>query len=416
MVNFNKISKIGIGTYRMSIESAEHHASLRYAIENGINLIDTAHNYQLGNSEKLIGAVLGEIDRSSVFLVTKGGYIQGQDIQKVSSFMGKKILKINSNFYYSIDKEILKFQLFNSLKRLNTDYLDCFLIHNPEHYFDIDNELQPYFYEHLEEAFTYLESLVSEGVIRSYGISSNTWHSPDNEKCVDIRKVLGSHNKWKNFRFVQFPYNFVEKKADEETIGRQSLIEFCKGEKIITLSNRPLNTVYQNNVIRIADYSDEVMKINDARESELFHELLTKVESRLLLIQGAASPVSVSPISFFTERRKAFANPEALNVALQTHLIPYLGTLGLNDQHTRSTVLELKYHWELYSKKLITERANNLKQRLLELDVIDSNDTRDLSAIACDYYLSKGIDHVLVGLRKKKYIERLLEVPSGFNG
>ncbi|MFL0139786.1 aldo/keto reductase, partial [Tenacibaculum maritimum] len=82
--------KIGIGTYKMSINNIEHVESLIYAINEGVNLIDTASNYLFGDSEKLIGKTIDQIDREKVFIISKAGYIQGSDILNFPSFLNKK--------------------------------------------------------------------------------------------------------------------------------------------------------------------------------------------------------------------------------------------------------------------------------------------------------------------------------------
>ncbi|EJW04852.1 hypothetical protein EDEG_04188 [Edhazardia aedis USNM 41457] len=67
MLNINEISKIGIGTYRMNIDNSENYEAIIYAIESGINIIDTASNYHLGKSELLIGDSISKQIRNSSF-------------------------------------------------------------------------------------------------------------------------------------------------------------------------------------------------------------------------------------------------------------------------------------------------------------------------------------------------------------
>jgi aryl-alcohol dehydrogenase-like predicted oxidoreductase len=52
------VSACGFGAYRVDYRVQEHFDTLKYAIENGINLIDTSSNYSDGGSEVLIGRVL----------------------------------------------------------------------------------------------------------------------------------------------------------------------------------------------------------------------------------------------------------------------------------------------------------------------------------------------------------------------
>ena len=49
MILHKNISKIGIGTYKMTNNIINHKEAIEYALEKGINLIDTASNYQNGN-------------------------------------------------------------------------------------------------------------------------------------------------------------------------------------------------------------------------------------------------------------------------------------------------------------------------------------------------------------------------------
>ena len=60
MIKINELSKIGIGTYRMNSDNPQHKKSLKYAIESGINIIDTASNYNYGKSEKLVGSIVNK--------------------------------------------------------------------------------------------------------------------------------------------------------------------------------------------------------------------------------------------------------------------------------------------------------------------------------------------------------------------
>jgi len=67
-LKFKKLGKTGLttsicgfGCYRVDDAISEHHKALEYALENGINLIDTSSNYANGGSEKLVGNVIRKI-------------------------------------------------------------------------------------------------------------------------------------------------------------------------------------------------------------------------------------------------------------------------------------------------------------------------------------------------------------------
>lgn len=73
------------------LPAEEHEATLREALLQGINVIDTSANYGDGEAEEAIGVVLrdlieaGSVARDSVLLVSKVGYIQGQNLARYES-------------------------------------------------------------------------------------------------------------------------------------------------------------------------------------------------------------------------------------------------------------------------------------------------------------------------------------------
>lgn len=120
--------------------------TIRAAVENGINLIDTAPAYNGGKSEQYIGRALEEIGaRDDVVIVTKTGndFIDGQYVRN-----GKagNILKLCER----------------SLKNLRTDYIDILLLHWP------DPKVS------LEETFGAMNRLKEEKMIRHIGVSNLT--------------------------------------------------------------------------------------------------------------------------------------------------------------------------------------------------------------------------------------------------
>ena len=77
----------GFGCYRVDDSIVEHHKALEYALENGVNLIDTSSNYANGGSEKLVGNVIRKITSrnrnktNEIIVVTKGGYLQADNLK-----------------------------------------------------------------------------------------------------------------------------------------------------------------------------------------------------------------------------------------------------------------------------------------------------------------------------------------------
>lgn len=115
------VSRIGIGGASfggvwIEKEVTAPEETLIYALNRGINYIDTAPWYGERKSEKIIGNIIKDIDRSNIYLATKVGRYKYSPIDKMFDFSYNKTIK-------SITK---------SMSLLNTNYLDLVQIHDPE--------------------------------------------------------------------------------------------------------------------------------------------------------------------------------------------------------------------------------------------------------------------------------------------
>src|SRR5262245_28260993 len=140
-----QVSRLGFGCYRVDAVTVEHAAALKLALCSGINLIDTSTNYGDGESEELVGRVLqesttaGEIRREEAVVVSKIGYVQGQNLKlaqerEASGAPFPEMVKYMDGCWHCIHPEFLHDQLARSLSRLRRDRLEVLLLHNPEYF------------------------------------------------------------------------------------------------------------------------------------------------------------------------------------------------------------------------------------------------------------------------------------------
>ncbi len=275
---------VGFGSYRVDVRIADHHSSLAKAIRMGVNLIDTSTNYSDGNSERLVGEVLrsliekNEIQRDEIILVTKAGYIQGVNYDRMSARMNElgeehpkertelaEVVKYQQGLWHCIHPDFLKDQISRSLERLGIETIDVFLLHNPEYYLQFavrenipDDEAQEIYYQRIRRAFEYLETEVVSGRIKWYGVSSNTFIRPegagDRTSLETLHKIAGAH-----FGVVQMPMNLFERGALLEKNQKRSTVsalEYAGQENIGVLINRPLNAIVDRKLFRLADYPE----------------------------------------------------------------------------------------------------------------------------------------------------------------
>lgn len=299
-------SAFGFGTYRVDDLSLPHFQSLELALKEGINLIDTSTNYTDGGSERCVGKVLktlntkGQIKRDEVIVVSKVGYVQGENL-KEALLMEKggapfpDMVKYMDGCWHCIHPKFIRSQIKKTLSRTGLSKVDVCLLHNPE-YFLMNEAKKPElnkhesteeFYRRIEAAFQCLEELVKEGFISHYGVSSNTLglDGSDFETTSLTRfweiasrvaeQTYGDKGRH-HFSVIQFPLNYFE--AQPLKILVSEATEYRLG----VLINRPLNAILENQLVRLADlpshpadFTSWINKEMDSLLPEVFHSKRT---------------------------------------------------------------------------------------------------------------------------------------------
>jgi diketogulonate reductase-like aldo/keto reductase len=180
---------LGQGTWYMGENSAkwrEEIAALRYGLDLGMTLIDTAEMYGEGEAERLVGEAI-EGRREEVFLVSKV-------------------------YPHNASKRGTRAACQRSLQRLGTDYLDLYLLHWPGNV-------------PLEETFEGFQDLKSEGLIRDFGVSNF-----DLDEMVEADALPGGKENATN----QVLYNLLNRGIEWD------LLPWCREHGIPIMANSPI--------------------------------------------------------------------------------------------------------------------------------------------------------------------------------
>ncbi len=190
-----KVSRLGIGTWRMGgAEQAEtgndagYIDTLRFALELGVNIIDTAEMYGAGHTEELVGRAIKGMDRDSLCIITKvwPDHLRRRDVEASARA---------------------------SLKRLGTDYIDLYLIHWPNPQIDI------------RETVSALEELVDSGIIRHIGVS--------NFGVGDLGAAMAACKRYE-IEANEIKYNMAERGCERD------VIPFCERNGIRVIAYTPM--------------------------------------------------------------------------------------------------------------------------------------------------------------------------------
>jgi aryl-alcohol dehydrogenase-like predicted oxidoreductase len=164
-------------------DDAESIATLRHAIELGINWIDTAAVYGLGRSEEVVGRLLREIPRSErPFIFTKCGLVWDEDDRMAPP---KRVLKPDS----------IRRECEASLRRLGVEQIDLYQFHWPDETGT-----------RVEDSWGEMARLVEEGKVRAVGVSN--FDEGLLERCEAVRHVDS----------LQPPFSLVNRRAANDEI------------------------------------------------------------------------------------------------------------------------------------------------------------------------------------------------------
>jgi len=159
------VSVIGHGTWAMGndffgdIDEKEAIKALHASIDSGINLIDTAAAYgQDGASEKVVGKAIFD-RRDKVVLATKCGQLR----------------VFQEHYCICIQPGTMRIELENSLRYLQTDYIDLYQIHRPDYNYGIEAGLEE------------LVKMRDEGKIRAIGVSN--FNTDQIQTSIDIADI-----------------------------------------------------------------------------------------------------------------------------------------------------------------------------------------------------------------------------------
>ena len=269
--------RIAFGGYRVDDAQSAHREALVEALKGGANLVDTSTNYTDGGSERLVGSVVaelvaaGELARDEVIVVSKIGYVQGQNLDVARRRIDAgdpfdEMVEYADGCWHCIHPDWLDDQLTRSLDRLGMDHLDVCLLHNPEYFLsdatkrgEVTDEVRDEFYDRVERAFAWLETQVEAGRIGAYGVSSNTVAQPasdpeatDLSRFVAVAKSAGGDEH--HFAVLQLPLNLMESEA--AIVGDPTVLERAHEAGLAVLVNRPLNAIVDGTLLRLADPPD----------------------------------------------------------------------------------------------------------------------------------------------------------------
>jgi D-threo-aldose 1-dehydrogenase len=167
----------GLGNLYRPIEDETAILAVRWALDEGIDYLDTAPHYGFGLSEKRIGEALTGHDRSSVTLSTKVGRVltATKDADPSRARHGFYASEpFEPTFDYSYDGVMRSFE--SSLKRLRTDTIDILLCHDlGELTHGVDHAQR--MSEFLTGGYHAMQALRADGRVRALGIGVNEWEA-----------------------------------------------------------------------------------------------------------------------------------------------------------------------------------------------------------------------------------------------
>ena len=261
------VSEVGFGVWTVAtnwwgrIEEADRAALLENALELGVNFFDTADTYGDGYGEEILAKVLGH-RRQDLVIATKFGY----DIYDPTPRDGHRERP------QKFDRDFVIYACEQSLRRLNTDYIDLYQAHNPR----VDALER-------DELFEVLEQLKFEGKIRYYGVALGPdigWFE-EGETSMRDRQVDS----------LQIIYSILEQEPARD------FFPIAAAQEVGLLSRVPhASNTLTGDLIQIPTFNENDHRA--FRRAEWLREAIAKVERVKFLVQEDARTMAQSAIQF----------------------------------------------------------------------------------------------------------------------
>ena len=298
-----EVSKICVGCmsfgkagtmHDWTLDEKESENVIRHALDLGINFFDTANGYSKGTSEEYLGkAIRNNIARDKVVIASKVYFNEGR-----------------------LSRNAIMREIDGSLKRLETDYLDLYIIHR----FDYETPI--------EETMEALHDLVKAGKVRAIGASAMYGYQFYN------MQLTAKEHGWTPFSTMENHYNLLYREDERE------LIPICKQMNVSLMPYSPLAAGHlarpewksdslRGKTDRVARGKYDRMEEADIQIVNRVHQLARKYQCKMSQIAIAwhwAKGVA-APILGATKSAYLYDGAESLNVHLSEEDIAFLEEL-----------------------------------------------------------------------------------------
>jgi aryl-alcohol dehydrogenase-like predicted oxidoreductase len=270
-----KVSEIGFGAWAIAldwwggkkIDDQDAIKMLKRAYDLGINFYETADIYGNGKSEKLISQAFKGMNREELVYSTKWGY----DIYSSKQVGHNEIPQKH-------DTDFLQYALQKSMDRLQADYVDVYSLHNPK-MSAIQND----------SIFRSLDSLISDGKIRSYGVALGPAIGWTEEGLLATRT--------RNITCLQTVYNILEQDP-----GRAFFDAACQNDVGIIVRVPDASGILTGKVK--ADTTFDKNDHRGNRKREWILEALQKVEKMRNIAESKGLNITELAFKFILSQRE----------------------------------------------------------------------------------------------------------------
>lgn len=282
--------------------------SVRASLDHGVTTLDTAPFYGFGLSEEMIGEAIKGYDRSKIQLLTKFGLVwDGSNHGKGEFFFdAEEAGKVIPVYKYASKTSIIK-EVEDSLKRLQTDYIDLLQIHWPDGTTPISETMEA------------LELLIQQGKIRAAGVSNYSV-----EQVSDAKNTL-------NIASNQVGYSMLNRGIE------QDLVPYALANDLGIIVYSPM----ERGLLTGKYFNEGKLKENDHRNGYFQQFDLTKVKtfldtispiaaskgvtlSQLVLRWTSLQPAITIVLAGARNAAQAIANAQAIDIDLTTDELSFI--------------------------------------------------------------------------------------------